>query len=75
MDRRDFLKRSIAASVLGASALRIEQCEAGPQTTKDKIRPATTVKGSPTGRMVFGGNLFTGYTRGRYSVDDAEVRV
>jgi hypothetical protein len=71
MNRRDFLKRSIAAMALAAIALDIGHCEANQQTAK----PIRIVSRLPAGRIAIGGNLFTGFSRGRYSVDDAEVRV
>ncbi len=71
MDRRDFLKRSIAAIAMAAVALNIDHCEANQRAAK----PIRIVKGLPSGRVVFGGNLFTAYTQGRYSVDNTEVRV
>jgi hypothetical protein len=69
MDRRDFLKRSIAASVLTALSIEVNGYDAILLPTKGKIEPNKSVKGLPTGRMVFGGNLFNGYARGRDSVD------
>ncbi len=56
---------------LAAIALKIDPCEVNQQTEK----PIRMDKGLPAGRIAIGGNLFTGYTRGRYSVDYAEVRV
>ena len=69
MDRRDFLKRSIATSVLAALSIEINEYEGILLPTKGKIEPNKSVKGLPTDRMVFGGNLFSGYARGRDSVD------
>jgi hypothetical protein len=71
MNRRDFLKGSIAAMALAAIALKIDHCEANQQA----VKPIRIAKGLPAGRITFGGTLFTAYTRGRYSVDDAEARV
>jgi hypothetical protein len=71
MDRRSFLKRSMAALALTAIALNIDECKATQQAAK----PIRTVKGLPADRLVFGGNLFNAYARGRDSVYAAEVRV
>jgi hypothetical protein len=83
MDRRDFLKRSIAASVLAALTLVIDESCAIPQWAEGRIEPYRTVKGLPTGkmgsvttgRMTCGGNLFNGYARGRDSVDASDLRL
>jgi len=80
MDRRDFLKRSLAtAPMLLALILGIDKCN----LLKGKIEPGETVNGLPmgktagvaTGRMTIGGNLFNGYARGRNSVDGADLRL
>ena len=71
MNRREFLKRSIAAIAPAAILLKIDHCRANQKAVKS----IGFVNGLQTGKIAIGGNLFTGFTRGRYSVDDAEVRV
>jgi hypothetical protein len=75
MDRRDFLKRSIAASVMTAMAFSIDDFRSIWQPAKVKIGPDISLKGTPSGRMVYGGNLFTGYAHGRSAVDAADLRL
>ncbi|MBN2021031.1 MAG: hypothetical protein JW749_12510 [Sedimentisphaerales bacterium] len=75
MDRRDFLKRTIAVLLLAALSVENNDFEAILRRAKGEIKPNRSVKGLPAGKVVFGGNLFTAYARGRFSVDDAEVRV
>ena len=79
MDRRDFLKRSIAASAAAAIALVIDSRNVF-LLAMDK---AGAVQNTPRGetrhiaanRLTYGGNLFNGYGRGRESVDASEPRV
>jgi hypothetical protein len=83
MDRRSFLKRTAAASVLAVLAISIDEHSEGPSAKKDKVEPSETIKGMPTGRiagvttgrMVCGGNLFNGYAHGRDSLDTADLRL
>jgi hypothetical protein len=83
MDRRDFLKRSIATLPLAGLALNIDDCGAFWQIVSGTAGPIDAVKGLPndglgpilTNRMIYGGNLFNAYARGRDSVDVAEARV
>jgi hypothetical protein len=75
MDRREFLKRSIAASILAVLSIEHEDCIAICRPGKSEVKLNRSVKGLPAGKTVFGGNLFTAYTRGRFSVGDAEVNI
>ena len=83
MDRRSFLKRTFAASMLGALALGINECKAISRLTKSKSEPSVTDKALPNGkkgwtatdRMIFGGGLFNGYAHNRDSVDGANLRL
>jgi hypothetical protein len=76
MDRRNFLKRSFAASILGALALRIELCK-GISPSEGKNEPLKSLKTGDftAGTMVYGGGLFNGYARNRDSVDGAGLRL
>jgi hypothetical protein len=75
MDRRSFLKRSVAASVLVALSIDINECAATWQPVKGETGQNKLAPGLPSGRMVLGGNLFNAYARGRDSLYAAEVRV
>jgi hypothetical protein len=61
----------MASLALTVFALNIDQCKA----TRQSAKPIRTVKGLPTDRLVFGGNLFNAYARGRDSLYAAEMRV
>jgi len=79
MDRRSFLKRSIVASAAAALALVIDSRNVFLQA----IDQAGAVQKTPRGktsnisanRLIYGGNLFNGYGRGRESVDVSELRL
>jgi hypothetical protein len=83
MDRREFLKRVIAASALGVGALIIDEYKALTSRARNTIKPTKTVKGLPkigsgnltSNGMIFGGNLFNAYSHGRDLLDVADVRI
>jgi hypothetical protein len=76
MDRRNFLKRLFAASIIGAVALRIEVCKGLAADGKEN-GPSRIVKTGDLAadRMVYGGGLFNGYARSRDSVDGAGLKI
>jgi hypothetical protein len=79
MDRRSFLKRSIAATAAAAIALVIDNrsvfLQAMGQTGVVQITPMSKTSNIATNRLIYGGNLFTGYGHGRESVDVSELRL
>jgi hypothetical protein len=77
LDRRDFLKRSLAGSALGAAAFSFEEQSLLAQTAKDSAsaptQPARSVGEMPVGklgglnvtRLIVGGNLTSGFAHSR----------
>jgi hypothetical protein len=76
MDRRNFLKRSFAASILGALAFNIEVCNGFGQK-EGKNEPLKSLKTGDftAATMVYGGGLFNSYARNRDSIDGAGLRL
>jgi hypothetical protein len=76
MDRRNFLKKSFAASIFGALAFKIELCN-GFCANESKNEPLRSLKTGDftAATMVYGGGLFNGYARNRDSIDGAGLRL
>jgi len=77
LDRRDFLKRSLAGSALGAAAFSFEErallAQTARETTAAREGPARDAGAMPTGklgprnvtRLIVGGNLTSGFAHSR----------
>jgi hypothetical protein len=73
LDRREFVKKSLLASAVAASALSLEEKALLAQMDKQNKPSADSVKGLPTGRIgnlkisriICGGNLIGGFAHSR----------
>ena len=73
INRREFLRKSLAGSAAAASALSLEEKALLAAATRPKGRQLSSVKGLPTGkignvtisRLICGGNLINGYAHSR----------
>jgi hypothetical protein len=73
MDRRNFLKKTFAASILGVMPLEIgwyQQADSKKNRRTKSLRKIDLTAGG----IVYGGGLFNSYARNRDSVDGAGIR-